>query len=207
MRAVIVDYGAGNLRSVDLALARAGFETALTVSPEGLAGADVVVLPGVGAFRPAATRLRAAGFFDALPALVDRGGWLLGLCLGMQLLFERSDEDGDHEGLHLLHGDVTRLPAGGKVPHMGWNELEVGAASPIAAGLAPAAHAYFVHSYYARADAADVIAWTSYSVRFPAIVARGRVVGFQFHPEKSADVGAALLLGFARFVAAARVRR
>jgi glutamine amidotransferase len=204
MRAAVIDYGAGNLRSVERALARAGFDTALVTEPAGLEGAEVAVLPGVGAFGPAAGRLRDAGFFTALPQLAARGRWLLGLCLGMQLMFDGSDEDGRHEGLRLLRGRVTRLPGGQKVPHMGWNELEIASASPIFADVKSGEHAYFVHSYYAAAEADDVLAWTEYGIRLPAIVGRERVLGLQFHPEKSADVGARLLRGFAALIAASR---
>lgn len=193
MRAVIVDYGAGNLRSVERALQRVGFQVQRTERPEGLSAADVVVLPGVGAFGPAAVRLRESGFFEAIRGAVREGRWLLGLCLGMQLLFEASEEGGPHEGLGLLPGRVVRLPPWLKVPHMGWNTLVFAHATPLRARVLDGAHVYFVHSYYALAQPSDVVAWTEYGVRIPAIVARDRILGFQFHPEKSSRVGLQLL--------------
>ncbi|MDR5708595.1 MAG: imidazole glycerol phosphate synthase subunit HisH [Armatimonadota bacterium] len=195
MRAAVVDYGAGNLRSVGRALEHVGFQTRLVTRPEELEGEEVIVLPGVGAFGPAVHRLREAGFVDALRAEVERGRWLVGLCLGMQLLFEESEEEGRHEGLGFLRGRVVRLPAGLKVPHMGWNTLEFDQPSPITAAIRPGSHVYFVHSYYVLAEPSQVVAWTEYGVRIPAIVAFDRVVGFQFHPEKSSRVGLALLRG------------
>jgi glutamine amidotransferase len=193
MRAAIVDYGAGNLRSVERALQQVGFRAERTDRPDVLSGADVVVLPGVGAFGPAAARLRESGFFDAIRDAVRGGRWLLGLCLGMQLLFEASEEDGPHEGLGLLPGRVVRLPRGLKVPHMGWNTLSFAPETPLRAHVPDGAHVYFVHSYYALAQPTDVLAWTEYGVRIPAIVGRERILGFQFHPEKSSRVGLQLL--------------
>ncbi|MCS7172870.1 MAG: imidazole glycerol phosphate synthase subunit HisH [Armatimonadetes bacterium] len=202
MRVAVVDYGAGNLRSVLRALEYVGFRTRLVARPEELEGEEGIVLPGVGAFGPAMHRLREAGFVDALRVAVERNRWLVGLCLGMQLLFEESEEEGRHEGLGLLQGRVVRLPAGLKVPHMGWNTLEFARPSPVTAAIRPGSHVYFVHSYYALAEASQVVAWTEYGVRIPAIVAFGRVVGFQFHPEKSGQVGLALLRGLREAVRA-----
>ncbi len=195
MRAAVVDYGAGNLRSVQQAFEHVGFRTRLVTRPEELQQDEVIVLPGVGAFGPAMQRLREMRFADALRAAVRNGQWLVGLCLGMQMLFAESEEDGHHEGLRLLRGRVVRLPLGLKVPHMGWNTLEFSDPSPLTARIRPGAHVYFVHSYYVLAHPEDVVAWTRYGVQIPAIVASGRVVGFQFHPEKSSRVGLALLQG------------
>ncbi|MDR5683398.1 MAG: imidazole glycerol phosphate synthase subunit HisH [Armatimonadota bacterium] len=196
-RAAVVDYGAGNLHSVERALARVGFAAWRAVRPEALDGADVVVLPGVGAFGPASRRLREEGFFEAIRAALREGRWLVGLCLGMQMLFEESEEDGTHEGLGLLAGRVVRLPDGMKVPHMGWNTLTVARGCPFPLGVRSGEYVYFVHSFYARAREEDTVAWTPYGVRVPAIVAAGRVLGFQFHPEKSGEVGLRLLRGLA----------
>jgi glutamine amidotransferase len=202
MRTAVVDYGAGNLRSVERAFQRVGFQTRRVERPEELRDEDVIVLPGVGAFGPAADRLRETGFADALRAEVERGRWLVGLCLGMQLLFEESEEEGRHEGLRLLRGRVVRLPEGRKIPHMGWNTLEFARPSPFTAAIRPGSHVYFVHSYYVLAEPSQVVAWTEYGVRIPAIVALDRVVGFQFHPEKSSQVGLALLRGLRDLVCA-----
>ncbi len=195
MEIAVVDYGAGNLRSVTRALAVAGGTPRLVTGPGGLVGADLVVLPGVGAFAAAVRRLQAAGMVEGLRAAVRAGIPVLGLCLGMQLLFDESDEGGEStEGLGVLRGVVRRLPAGVKVPHMGWNTLEVARPDPLVAGLPEPAYVYFVHSYAVQpADPAVVVAWSTHGARFPAIVRAGTVVGFQFHPEKSSRVGARLL--------------
>ncbi|MDR7481405.1 MAG: imidazole glycerol phosphate synthase subunit HisH [Armatimonadota bacterium] len=195
MEVAVVDYGAGNLRSVTRALAAAGGAPRLVRAPEGLAGARLVVVPGVGAFAPAMRRLHAAGLVDALRAVARSGTPLLGLCLGMQLLFDESDEGGQvTEGLGILRGVVRRLPPGVKVPHMGWNTLEIDRPGPLVAGLPDPAYVYFVHSYVVRpADRAVVVAWSTHGERFPAIVRAGSIFGFQFHPEKSSRLGARLL--------------
>lgn len=206
MRAALVDYGAGNLRSVERALARVGFEVVRAERPADLAGADLAVLPGVGAFGPAVRRLSEAGFADGLREWARGGRPLLGLCLGMQLLFEWSEEDGLHRGLGLLPGRVVRLPSGLKVPHMGWNRLELDKASRLAAHVRPGEYVYFVHSYYVRTDADCVVAHTWYGDRVPAVVEAGPVVGFQFHPEKSSEVGRRWLVGVLECVGA-RARR
>lgn len=195
MRAVLVDYGAGNLRSVERALARVGFAVVRAHRPADLSGADLVVLPGVGAFGPAVRRLSEVGFADALRDWVRGGRPLLGLCLGMQLLFEWSEEGGLHRGLGLLPGRVVRLPPFGKVPHMGWNQLEPTRRSPLLARVRPGEYVYFVHSYYVVTPADRVVACTWYGVCIPAVVEEGCVAGFQFHPEKSGEVGRRLLAG------------
>ncbi len=195
MRAAVVDYGAGNLRSVERALVRAGFTPVRVDRAADLAGADLVVLPGVGAFGPAVQRLRQAGFVEALRRWAAEGRPLLGLCLGMQLLFEESEEDGLHRGLAVLPGRVVRLPREVKAPHMGWNTLQVVQPSPVVDQVRSGEFVYFVHSYYVRTAPQYVVAETWYGTRIPAVVQAGSVVGFQFHPEKSADVGRRLLLG------------
>jgi glutamine amidotransferase len=204
----VVDYGAGNLRSVTRALAAAGGAPRLVTGPDGLAGAGLVVVPGVGAFAPAMRRLRAAGMVEALRAVARAGVPVLGLCLGMQLLFDESDEGGGAtEGLGILRGVVRRLPAGVKVPHMGWNTLEVARPDPVVAGLPEPAYVYFVHSYAVQpADPAVVVAWSTHGARFPAIVRAGTVVGFQFHPEKSSRLGARLLANLLAGLAARAAR-
>lgn len=204
MQAVVVDYGAGNLLSVERALQRVGFTVALASRPEEIQDAALVVLPGVGAFGPAARRLQEAGLWEALRSWARGGSPLLGLCLGMQLLFEESEEDGRHQGLGLLPGRVVRLPGGVKVPHMGWNTLTVVRASPVTAHVRSGAHAYFVHSYYAQTPRRYVVAETVYGATIPAVVERRGVVGFQFHPEKSGEVGRQLLAGVREWLEAQR---
>jgi imidazole glycerol-phosphate synthase subunit HisH len=200
---VIVDYGVGNLRSVQKALERVGAEAVVSGDPGALEAARGVVLPGVGAFGDGMAQLRARGLVEPVLRHVEVGKPLLGICLGMQLLFEDSEEMGRHAGLDLLPGRVVRFPEGDlKVPHIGWNQLEV-REDPLTAGIAGGSYAYFVHSYYvAPAEAEDVLATTEYGIQFAAVVGRGRVWGAQFHPEKSQEVGLRLLQNFARLVGA-----
>jgi glutamine amidotransferase len=193
----IVDYGAGNLRSVRNALAYLGAEVKTVDDPADL-DAGKIVLPGVGAFGKGMERLRAAGFEEPLREAAAAGMPLLGICLGMQFLFERSDEHGHHEGLGLLPGCVTRFPADGpKVPHVGWNQINRLAAHPLLDGVPEGAYAYFVHSYYVVAGESNaVLATTDYGLRYASAAGRDSVLGIQFHPEKSQAVGLRILRNF-----------
>jgi glutamine amidotransferase len=197
----IVDYGVGNLRSVQKGLERVGAEAVVTSAPEVLDAALGVILPGVGAFGDAMANLRSRRLLQPVLRQVEQGKPLLGICLGMQLLFDESEEMGRHPGLGLLPGRVVRFPEGElKVPHIGWNQLQHGQ-SPLLEGVAPGAYAYFVHSYYAvPQEPGDVLAWTEYGVEFASVVGRDRVWGAQFHPEKSQEVGLRLLQNFWRLV-------
>jgi imidazole glycerol-phosphate synthase subunit HisH len=187
----IVDYGAGNLRSIQRAIAAAGAESVITADPDEVSNAERIVLPGVGNAAAAMDRLRGSGMADVVTDRAGAGVPLLGVCLGMQLLFG-DQEEGPTTGLGLLAGDVRALPNDHKVPQMGWNLAEFTAHSPMA-NLDPAYY-YFVHSYIAYpSDPGDVAAETDYGVRFPSVVARDNVWGFQFHPEKSGDDGLALV--------------
>jgi len=194
----IVDYGAGNLRSVRNTLTFLGAQVITASAPDQLAGADKIVLPGVGAFGAGMNALRAAGFEEPLKQAVAAGIPLIGICLGMQYLFESSDEMGLHRGLGLLPGRVTRFPPDGpKVPHIGWNQLHVRRSDGLLVGVASGAYAYFVHSYYVKgADPSDVLATTDYGIDFPSVVGRGRRCGIQPHPEKSQAVGQRILKNF-----------
>ena len=189
----IIDYGMGNLHSVSKAIERLGYEAAVTSDPDAVASARGVILPGVGAFGDAMRELRRTGLGDAVRQFARSGKPLLGICLGMQLLFSRSEEHGDHEGLDLLPGKVVRFRGPYKVPHMGWNRLTFERPHPLFEGLEPG-HVYFVHSYYAvpeRRD--DLLATTDYFQPVAAIVGRDNVLGMQFHPEKSGMFGIRLL--------------
>jgi glutamine amidotransferase len=201
----VVDYGAGNRRSVEKALERAGAQPVVTADHDALAAADGLVVPGVGAFAAAMARLRERGL-DALVAERARAGTpVLGLCLGMQLLFERSSELGGDEGLGLLEGEVVPLapdPPSLKVPHIGWNVVRFTRADPLLEGLGSSAAFYHVHSYVARpADASDVLGRGDYGGPFASVVGRGSVFGAQFHPEKSSAAGIRLLGNFASLCA------
>lgn len=196
----IVDYGAGNLRSVALGFARIGAETMVTRDPAVLAQADGLVLPGVGAFADAMQALQKSGVIPALQTFAENGKPLLGICLGMQALFDGSEEGPGVTGLGLIPGRVRRLPGCGlKIPHMGWNTLEPAKVSPLLDGLPETPYVYFVHSFACEADnPGDVLAVTNYGVRFHAVVQRGNIMGMQFHPEKSGRVGRTLLQNFVK---------
>ena len=190
-RVAIVDYGVGNLRSVERALARAGAGAVITPDPGVVAACDAVVLPGVGAFAPAAALLLGSGLGDAVREAAGRGRPVLGVCLGFQLLFEASEEGEGGEGLGLLPGRVRRIDAAPplKVPHMGWNQLRMHRPSALTAGVAEGTWCYFVHSYAADADPRDVVATVDHGGEIVAICERGTVTGTQFHPEKSGPAG------------------
>jgi imidazole glycerol-phosphate synthase subunit HisH len=195
----ICDYGMGNRRSVEKALEHVGARSVVTADPEVIRGADGVILPGVGAFPEAMRNVRARGLEDVLRGLEAP---LLGVCLGMQLLFERSSEHEGAEGLGLLGGEVTPL-RGPKLPHIGWNLVSFERPSALTEGLGEAAAFYHVHSFACRPVAdADVVGRGSYGEAFASIVERGSVYGAQFHPEKSSRDGLALLANFARVCAA-----
>ncbi|MEA4898867.1 imidazole glycerol phosphate synthase subunit HisH [Bacillota bacterium Meth-B3] len=196
----IVDYGVGNLFSLTRSLECLGAHTQVTGDPAVLEAADRIILPGVGAFGDAMAKLRATGLDRAVAARAAAGAALMGICLGMQLLFEESEEYGRHPGLGLIPGTIRPLkgavPLALKVPHMGWNALEVLRPHPLARGLRPGDCVYYVHSYYATGCAEAVIASSEYGVNVPGIVARGSVCGCQFHPEKSGKVGLNILKAF-----------
>ncbi len=196
----VIDYGAGNLRSVMHALTSLGVENVCVARVPGeMKGAAKLILPGVGAFGAGMQQLRAQDLVSPIRDAVHAGIPTLGICVGMQFLFEDSNEMGVHDGLGLLKGHVTRFPdqPGLKVPHMGWNQLNAKRESPLIGGIPPASYAYFVHSYYcAPADPADVLLSTDYGFPFAAAVQRDNLYGVQFHPEKSQQTGLRLLSNF-----------
>ena len=195
----IVDYGIGNLGSVTKGFRRAGAEVELTGDPALLRRADALVLPGDGAFGATMAEIESRGLVPLLREAVAAGTPLIGICIGMQLLFEESEEHGRHRGLGFLPGRVRRF-----VPHMGWNSLRARRADPLLDGVADGAHVYFVHSYYCEAPEDVVIATSDYGRDFAAIVGRGCVLGLQFPPEKSQAVGQKLVANFVAGVAARR---
>ena len=206
-RVTMVDYGGSNMRSVQKAFEAVGVAIEVTSDPEVARRAVRLVLPGVGAFRPGMDALRSRGLDGAIVDDVAAGTPLLGICLGMQLLFAVSEEMGRHKGLGLLPGQVvafvgrppTANAPGLKVPHMGWNRIRHEDQHPLLAGVPNGSYAYFVHSYYcAPANPQDILATTDYGVEFAAIVGRGRLYGIQFHPEKSQRIGLAILRNFAQ---------
>ena len=199
MTVALVDYGMGNRRSVEKALEHVGARVERTSDGDAIAAAAAIVLPGVGAFPEAMRRLRALGLVDLLRERAAAGVPVLGICLGMQLLFDSSEEHEGACGLGLLPGAVTRLRAPGlKVPHIGWNTVEFERASALTQGLGESAAFYHVHTYACRPEEeSDVVGRGEYGERFVSIVERGNVMGAQFHPEKSSLDGLALLRNFA----------
>ncbi|NNM84504.1 MAG: imidazole glycerol phosphate synthase subunit HisH [Phycisphaerales bacterium] len=199
----IVDYGMGNLRSVQKAFATVGAAASIVQSPEQLKRADQLVLPGVGAFGDAMRILRQTGLAEALVDFVRTGRPFLGICLGLQLLFDTGFEDGRQSGLGVIAGECIRLsvddpPLCLKVPHMGWNALKFQKHSRLWQGLTPGCHTYFVHSYHVKpADAAVVAATTEYGISIVAAIEKDNIVATQFHPEKSQTVGRIILKNFA----------
>jgi glutamine amidotransferase len=197
----IIDYGAGNLKSVNHALKGLGLETDITSNPERLYSADALILPGVGAFRDAMIELERLNLVEAIKENAGSGKPILGICLGMQLFYEKSYEHGQWEGLGLLEGEVVRFNHDFKVPHMGWNQLKKGTDSEFTEKLTENEYVYFVHSYYVvPKHPEEVVFWTDYGVKFPAMVQKGNLIGMQFHPEKSAETGITLLQAFGAMI-------
>ena len=193
----IVDYDMGNLRSVEKAFLLKGFEAKVTDNPDILAAADGMVIPGVGAFPDAMKNLRSKGLIDLICRHAASGKPLLGICLGMQVLFEEGFEGDRCKGLGLMSGQIVRIPEGVKIPHMGWNRLKMLQESPILKGTEAGAYVYFVHSYYAaNCPPYQVAASTEYGIAIPAVVQKDNIYGLQFHPEKSSDAGLAMIKNF-----------
>ena len=197
----IVDYGVGNLFSLNSSLQMIGAESVVTADEAVLRSADKILLPGVGAFEDAAEKLRNSGLADLLTELAGQGKPLLGICLGMQLLFEKSYEYGEHAGLGLIPGSVKPIrdvvPADYKIPHIGWNGLHFRQENPLFQYVREGDCVYFVHSFYATGCEEYTVATAAYGAELTAAVAKGNVYGCQFHPEKSGNVGLSILKAFA----------
>ena len=192
----IIDYGMGNLHSVSKAVERLGYEAIVTADAKEIMEADGAILPGVGAFGDAMQNLKNTGLEEVTKFYAASGKPLLGICLGMQLLFSESEEYGPHEGLGLLPGKVIRFKGDYKVPHMGWNKLSFLQDNPLVQGLQEG-HVYFVHSFHAKPEqSSDLLSTSDYHQPVTAIVGRGNVYGMQFHPEKSGELGMGLLRNF-----------
>ncbi|HYV07840.1 MAG TPA: imidazole glycerol phosphate synthase subunit HisH [Blastocatellia bacterium] len=195
----IIDYGVGNLRSVEKAFEAVGAPAIVTGDPGAIREAERLVLPGVGAFGECARRLRESKLDKIVLEAAQAAKPILGLCVGLQLMFEEGREFGVHKGLGLMHGSVVRFPEGGpRVPQIGWNQIEDPKPHALLKDLADGTYFYFVHSYHVEAeDPGDVLAVTDYGIRYPSVCARGQICGVQFHPEKSQDAGLKLLANFA----------
>lgn len=196
----IVDYGVGNLFSLKSSFSAIGANAVVTSSKSELESADSIILPGVGAFRDAAKKLKDSGLEDTVISLAKNGKPLMGICLGMQLLFEKSFEYGEHKGLGLIKGEIkpieTVIPKGYKIPHIGWNSLEIKKPSPIFENVNNGEYVYFVHSYYAADCENSVTAVSDYGAPLTAAVQSGNIFGCQFHPEKSGETGLKILRSF-----------
>jgi imidazole glycerol-phosphate synthase subunit HisH len=203
----IIDYGMGNLRSVQKGFEKVGFDAKVTDDPREVSKAERLVLPGVGAFRDCMTNLREGGFVEPILRHVESGRPFLGICLGLQLLFTESEEFGRHQGLGIVPGRVVRFPEGMrdrdgelKVPHMGWNEIAIRRPAPIFRGIEDGSSVYFVHSYYVVPEDPEVTATeTDYGLSFCSSIWKDNVMATQFHPEKSQQVGLEILKNFGRF--------
>ncbi len=195
----VIDYDAGNIRSVEKALMYLDQDVKITGDPEEILNADKVILPGVGAFGDAMEHIRARGLEQVIRCVAEQGTPFLGICLGLQLLFERSDEAPGVKGLGILKGDILKIPAaeGLKIPHMGWNSLHLQNDGRLFYGVPEQSYVYFVHSFYLKAaDEKIVKASTEYGVHIHASVEQGNVFACQFHPEKSGDIGLRILKNF-----------
>lgn len=195
----IIDYDAGNIKSVEKALEKLGADVVITKDPDVILNADKVILPGVGAFGDAMHNLKKYKLDEVIYQVVEKGTPFLGICLGLQLLFERSDETPGVEGLGILKGEILRIPEKDqlKIPHMGWNSLHLQNGGRLFQGLSEQSYVYFVHSYYLKAEEVEIVkATTEYSVNIHASVEKDNVFACQFHPEKSSDVGLQILKNF-----------
>jgi glutamine amidotransferase len=193
----LVDYDLGNLRSVEKALETVGTDVQLTSDPDVILAAEKVVLPGVGAFGDGMVGLRRYGLVEVIKQVVQRGTPLLGICVGMQVLFEVGEEHGQHAGLGLLPGHVRHFERSDlKVPHTGWNQILPMRKTVLLEGLLPNDYAYFNHGYYCNATPDDTLAQTDYGIHYASVVGRGRLYGVQLHPEKSQRVGMTILRNF-----------
>jgi glutamine amidotransferase len=197
MSIVIIDYGAGNLRSVQKAVERAGYSPIVTDDPTLVRSAEAVILPGVGAAADTMCNLREHRMESPVREVIAAGTPFLGVCMGLQALLTISEEDGEQHCLDVISGSVRRLPGGQKVPHMGWNQVRQLQPHPIFSGIPDLSYFYFVHSYYAAPkDASAVIGQTDYGVSFASVVARDNLVATQFHPEKSGELGLRIYANF-----------
>ncbi len=197
---IIVDYGLGNLESISRSFAREGINTRISGAKEDILSAKTLILPGVGAFRDAINLLKEQELIPLINQHVDKGKYLIGICLGMQLLYERSYENGEYEGLGYINGSVKKLNDKLKVPHMGWNNLKFNKSDHILKYIKEDDYVYFVHSYYVNSSNEELIAYTDYGELVPAIVKKDNIYGIQFHPEKSSDVGLNIIKAYGEII-------
>lgn len=197
---VIIDYGMGNLASVQRAFEKLQVNVKVSNKTEDLRNAKSLILPGVGAFRDAINLLDESGLTSVIKEEVAKGKYIIGICLGMQLLYEKSYEYGQYDGLGLIKGSIEYLDVNLKVPHMGWNNLKFNIQDPILKYINEDEYVYFVHSYYAVSDNSEVLAYADYEKKVPAIVRKNNVYGIQFHPEKSGETGQNILRAYKEII-------
>ncbi|MBI3931734.1 MAG: imidazole glycerol phosphate synthase subunit HisH [Chloroflexi bacterium] len=202
----IIDYGAGNLRSVVNAVTKLGFQPKITNNPDDVSSARALILPGVGAAADAMASLKKLGLVSPIRRFIAEDRPFFGICLGLQILFSGTEEGGWHECLDIIPGRVRKLPAGLKIPHMGWNQVRQKISHPLFDGVPNEANFYFVHSYYAEPDDKSlVVGETEYGVSICSVIARGNLVGTQFHPERSGEIGLKIYDNFMKFALTARL--
>ena len=203
----IIDYGAGNLRSVANAIARLGYQPRITSDPAEVVNAEAIIMPGVGAAGDTMASLKRRGLADMIGQLIAEERPFLGVCLGLQILFASTEEGGGHECLGIIPGQVRKLPPGLKIPHIGWNQVKQMISHPVFEGIPDEANFYFVHSYYVEPEDRSLVAGeTEYGVRICSVIARGNLVATQFHPEKSGEIGLKLYDNFIRLALATKGR-
>ncbi|MDW7669048.1 MAG: imidazole glycerol phosphate synthase subunit HisH [Bacillota bacterium] len=197
---IIIDYGLGNLNSVQKGFERVGLETKISSDVDDIKKSDSLILPGVGAFRDAISLLKEKNLKDIIIEEVKKGKNILGICLGMQLLYEKSFENGEYDGLGLIEGHIKKFDISLKVPHMGWNDLKIQKENPIVKYIKEGDYVYYVHSYYAEGRDEDIIAYSEYEVKVPGIINKDNIYGIQFHPEKSGNVGHNILKAYKEII-------
>jgi glutamine amidotransferase len=197
---IIIDYGLGNLNSVQKGFERVGLETKISSDIEEIRKSNSIILPGVGAFRDAVKLLEEKNLMNLIIEEVNKGKNILGICLGMQLLYDKSFENGEFDGLGLIKGNIKKFDISLKVPHMGWNNLKFQQNNPILKYIKEGDYVYYVHSYYAEGEEEDLIAYSEYEVKVPGIVNRENIYGIQFHPEKSGTVGHNILKAYKEII-------
>lgn len=204
----VVDYGAGNLRSVTNAITKLGYQSKTTSHPDEVFDAQAVILPGVGAAADTMKNLRAKGLVDPICQLIAEGHPFFGVCIGLQILLTGTEEGGWHECLNVIPGRVRKLPHGLKIPHMGWNQVKQRLHHPIFEGIPDEANFYFVHSYYAEPDDKSLIAAeTDYGIPICSVLARGNLIATQFHPEKSGEIGLRMYHNFIKLALMAKTNK
>ena len=197
----VIDYGMGNMRSVVKAVEKYTSEVQVSSEPQSIASSKALIMPGDGAFGQAMENLTQSGWIEPLVQFIGNGGYFFGICLGYQLLFTSSEEFGNHKGLDIIPGTVIRIPKDQKVPHMGWNQVELTKEHPVVNGIPQNSYFYFIHTYYpVIGDSSWIMGQTAYGVTFPSIVGRGNCIATQFHPEKSHRYGLTMIENFVRMV-------